>query len=174
MALSNVSDIGAAPPPRPRNGLKAGGKRLWLAVVNDYDLDGQGLELLAQACRTVDVIATLDAVVAAEGAMSESTQGARVHPAIVEARQQRSALRQLVTALGLDRASVVSHDIGIMVAYAYAARYPDKVERLVDLEQDDVDPAASAMVRSNQARAAARARHGSGGFGGAASRRAVS
>lgn len=144
MALSNVSDIGAAPPPRPRNGLKAGGKRLWLAVVNDYDLDGQGLELLAQACRTVDVIATLDAVVAAEGAMSESTQGARVHPAIVEARQQRSALRQLVTALGLD------------------------------LEQDDVDPAASAMARSNQARAAARARHGSGGFGGAASRRAVS
>jgi uncharacterized RmlC-like cupin family protein len=29
---------------------------------------------------------------------------------------------------------VVSHDIGIMVAYAYAARYPDKVERLVVMD----------------------------------------
>jgi pimeloyl-ACP methyl ester carboxylesterase len=29
--------------------------------------------------------------------------------------------------LGYDKAAVVSHDIGIMVAYAYAARYPDKV-----------------------------------------------
>jgi hypothetical protein len=37
-------------------------------------------------------------------------------------------------ALGHDRASVVSHDIGIMVAYAYAALYPDKVERLVVMD----------------------------------------
>ena len=29
---------------------------------------------------------------------------------------------------------MVSHDIGIMVAYAYAARYPDKVERLVVMD----------------------------------------
>jgi len=29
---------------------------------------------------------------------------------------------------------VVSHDIGIMVAYAYAARYPDTVERLVVMD----------------------------------------
>ena len=36
--------------------------------------------------------------------------------------------------LGYDRTSVVSHDIGIMVAYAYAARYPDKVERLVVMD----------------------------------------
>jgi pimeloyl-ACP methyl ester carboxylesterase len=37
-------------------------------------------------------------------------------------------------ALGHDRTSVVSHDIGIMVAYAYAALYPDKVERLVVMD----------------------------------------
>ena len=39
-----------------------------------------------------------------------------------------------MTALGYDRTAVVSHDIGIMVAYAYAARYPDKVERLVVMD----------------------------------------
>ena len=30
--------------------------------------------------------------------------------------------------LGIDHADIVGHDIGLMVAYAYAARYPDKTE----------------------------------------------
>ena len=47
-------------------------------------------------------------------------------------KTQAADIRAVVTTLGYDRASVVSHDIGIMVAYAYAARYPDKVERLVE------------------------------------------
>src|SRR6202163_392077 len=49
-------------------------------------------------------------------------------------KTQAADIRAVVTALGHDRASVVSHDIGIMVAYAYAARYPDKVERLVGMD----------------------------------------
>src|SRR5206468_1888767 len=48
-------------------------------------------------------------------------------------KTQAADIRAVVTALGYDRTSVVSHDIGIMVAYAYAARYPGKVERLVVL-----------------------------------------
>jgi pimeloyl-ACP methyl ester carboxylesterase len=47
---------------------------------------------------------------------------------------QAADIRAVVAALGYDRTSVVSHDIGIMVAYAYAARYPDKVERLVVMD----------------------------------------
>src|SRR5271156_1063781 len=49
-------------------------------------------------------------------------------------KTQAADIRAVVTALGHDRASVVSHDIGIMVAYAYAALYPDKVERLVVMD----------------------------------------
>src|SRR5947209_7684928 len=49
-------------------------------------------------------------------------------------KTQAAGIRAVVRALGHDRASVVSHDIGIMVAYAYAARYPDKVERLVVMD----------------------------------------
>jgi pimeloyl-ACP methyl ester carboxylesterase len=49
-------------------------------------------------------------------------------------KTQAADIRAIVMALGHDRASVVSHDIGIMVAYAYAARYPDKVERLVVMD----------------------------------------
>jgi pimeloyl-ACP methyl ester carboxylesterase len=49
-------------------------------------------------------------------------------------RTQAADLRAVITALGHDRAAVVSHDIGIMVAYAYAARYPEAVERLVVMD----------------------------------------
>src|SRR5258708_6876349 len=49
-------------------------------------------------------------------------------------KTQAADIRAVVTALGYDRASVVSHDIGIMVAYAYAARYREKVERLVVMD----------------------------------------
>src|SRR2546427_2344067 len=44
-------------------------------------------------------------------------------------KTQAADVRATVTALGYDRTSVVSHDIGIMVAYAYAARYPGRVAR---------------------------------------------
>ena len=37
----------------------------------------------------------------------------------------------LVKQLGLGKAAVVGHDIGLMVAYAYAAQFPDDVDRLV-------------------------------------------
>ena len=37
----------------------------------------------------------------------------------------------LAVSLGFTRAKVVGHDIGLMVAYAYAAQYPTEVERLV-------------------------------------------
>jgi pimeloyl-ACP methyl ester carboxylesterase len=49
-------------------------------------------------------------------------------------KTQAADIRAVVTTLGYDKAAVVSHDIGIMVAYAYAARYPDKVERLVVMD----------------------------------------
>jgi len=37
----------------------------------------------------------------------------------------------LVKSLGIGKAAVVGHDIGLMVAYAYAAQFPAEVERLV-------------------------------------------
>ena len=49
-------------------------------------------------------------------------------------KTQAADIRSVVTTLGFDRTFVVSHDIGIMVAYAYAALYPDKVERLVVMD----------------------------------------
>jgi pimeloyl-ACP methyl ester carboxylesterase/uncharacterized RmlC-like cupin family protein len=57
-------------------------------------------------------------------------------------KTQAKDIRAVVTALGYDKTFVVAHDIGNMVAYAYAAIYPDKVERLVvmDAPIPGIDP----------------------------------
>src|SRR5882724_6435330 len=49
-------------------------------------------------------------------------------------KTQAKDIRAVVTSLGFDRTFVVAHDIGNMVAYAYAATYPVKVERLVVMD----------------------------------------
>jgi pimeloyl-ACP methyl ester carboxylesterase len=40
-------------------------------------------------------------------------------------------IHALVRSLGVEKARVVGHDIGLMVAYAYAAQFPAETERLV-------------------------------------------
>lgn len=54
-------------------------------------------------------------------------------------KTQAKDIRAVVTALGFDRTFVVAHDIGNMVAYAYAAMYPDKVDRLVVMDAHSRD-----------------------------------
>jgi pimeloyl-ACP methyl ester carboxylesterase len=43
-------------------------------------------------------------------------------------------MHALMTGLGYDKVSLVGHDIGMMVAYAYAAQFPGEVKRIVLLE----------------------------------------
>ena len=45
-----------------------------------------------------------------------------------------SRIHTLARTLGADRARVVGHDIGLMVAYAYAAQFPIDVDRLVVMD----------------------------------------
>jgi pimeloyl-ACP methyl ester carboxylesterase len=47
---------------------------------------------------------------------------------------QAGDVRAVLDKLGIDRADIVGHDIGVMVAYSYAARYPDKATRLVVID----------------------------------------
>jgi pimeloyl-ACP methyl ester carboxylesterase len=43
-------------------------------------------------------------------------------------------IHELVKSLGQDKISLVGHDIGLMVAYAYAAQHPSEVEKLALLD----------------------------------------
>lgn len=54
------------------------------------------------------------------GAMSVTTAAIQIH--------------ELVKSLGVTKARVVGHDIGLMVAYAYAAKFPSEVEKLVVMD----------------------------------------
>src|SRR2546426_11639231 len=49
---------------------------------------------------------------------------------------KRAAIRihALARSLGVEKARVVGHDIGLMVAYAYAAQFPAEVEKLVVMD----------------------------------------
>lgn len=49
-------------------------------------------------------------------------------------KTQASDIRAILDKLGIDKADIVGHDIGVMVAYAYAARYPDKTTKLVVMD----------------------------------------
>lgn len=87
------------PPPKAPRDLAKSGRALWRAVVAEFDLDEHERALLHEAARTRDLCDGLQAQLDTDGLMSESSQGARVHPAAVELRQQRIVLARLLAAL---------------------------------------------------------------------------
>jgi pimeloyl-ACP methyl ester carboxylesterase len=64
---------------------------------------------------------------------------------------QAADMRGVLQALGIEKADVVGHDIGTMVAYAYAARYRDMTEKLVVMDAPVPGvPPWDEIVRSQQ------------------------
>jgi hypothetical protein len=87
-------------PPTPE-GLGDGGAKLWASIVDDFEMSQHELTLLAQCCCTLDACEQLQAVIDADGVLSEKGTGARIHPAVVELRAQRLTLTKLLAALQL-------------------------------------------------------------------------
>ena len=85
--------------PRAPEGARTAGKRLWKAVLSDFELAEHELALLRQAVRVADLCDQLQAVVEAEGPVLRVDGQPRTHPAVVELRQQRIVLARLVVAL---------------------------------------------------------------------------
>jgi len=89
--------------PKPPTGLKRRGKLLWTEIAGALDEQGLELEehersLLLEACRTVDQLDALDAILR-RGDLT--LPDGRVNPALVEARQQRITLTRLIASLRL-------------------------------------------------------------------------
>lgn len=85
--------------PKAPEGAGPAGKRLWRAVLADFELAEHELVLLRQAVRVADLCDQLQAVVEAEGPVLRVDGQPRTHPAVVELRQQRIVLARLVVAL---------------------------------------------------------------------------
>ena len=49
----------------------------------------------------------------------------------LDMKSAATRVHELAKSLGIEKARVVGHDIGLMVAYAYAAQFPSEVEKLV-------------------------------------------
>ena len=81
---------------KPPAGLGPAGRALWRRIHEDYDLAEHERRLLVEASRTADTLDMLDAAVRRDGLIGGD---GRVHPAAVEARQQRVVLTRLVASL---------------------------------------------------------------------------
>ena len=81
-------------------GLRRGGRgrRLWREVLGVLDLDGHEAALLAEACRTLDLLDNLGEEARRLGSLLPD---GRIQPCIVEARLQRIALSRIIASLRL-------------------------------------------------------------------------
>lgn len=87
--------------PQPPDGLRDGGRRIWISTMSAYELAAHEAVLLREACRTIDLLDELQPLIDAEGAVLPWGDGVRAHPAAVEARQHRIALARLFASLGI-------------------------------------------------------------------------
>jgi pimeloyl-ACP methyl ester carboxylesterase len=52
----------------------------------------------------------------------------------LDMKSAAATIHARVKSLGVTKACVVGHDIGLMVAYAYAAQFPTETEKLVEMD----------------------------------------
>lgn len=90
--------------PKPPKSLSTAGSTLWSDVVAKYDLRVDELAVLESACKTADMIATLDKEWEALGKpfLTRGSMGQDViHPLIGERRAQQSQIAKLLGQLKL-------------------------------------------------------------------------
>jgi hypothetical protein len=94
------SDLTSIQPPRP---LGAHGLKLWKSVMAAYRIDDVGgIELLAQACVSLDRAEQLAARIAEDGPVVYSKAGPKAHPAVKDELACRAFVCRTLQRLGLN------------------------------------------------------------------------
>lgn len=92
-------------PPKPPVSLGKAGKAFWRRVVDGWTLDVAELEVLDQACATLDRAEQARAVLDKEGLTITAGRGSiKTHPAAAIERDSRTLFARLVRDLGLQHA----------------------------------------------------------------------
>jgi hypothetical protein len=79
------------------------GSSLWDAIQSEYRIDDPaGRELLAQACEAADRVATLAEKINADGAVIETKNGPKPHPALKDELAGRAFICRTLERLGLN------------------------------------------------------------------------
>lgn len=88
--------------PKSPDGLRITGRKLWRALIQQYEFEIHEELLLLQACRTADRLDELAREAADNPITVINTKGDQIaHPAIVESRQQSIVLSRLLASLRL-------------------------------------------------------------------------
>ena len=97
-----VGRVVASARPRLPSGLEKAGKRVYSAIVGEFDLDGRELLVLEQAARQADVVVALEEEVASSGLVGRGSSGQmRLSQTVTELRHARLALSKLLGELAL-------------------------------------------------------------------------
>ena len=103
--LRIVGDLGAPglQGPQPSRPLGKHGAQLWARVLEEYDVsDASGVEMLTQACQTLDRAEALATCIQADGEIVRTPQGIKAHPAIREELSCRGFVVRTLQKLGLN------------------------------------------------------------------------
>lgn len=129
--------------PEPPNGLRQWGQGLWDRVTEETTLDPAGYYILAEACRTADIIERLSGALRSnntqwislsdeivQAMQVNGVEAAEIHlvvnPILGEIRQQRLAMRQLLAQLKLGKvANGTADDDPIAQMMAEFIQLPD-------------------------------------------------
>jgi hypothetical protein len=85
--------------PEPPDGLQERGQQLWKSALTTIEIPDHELEILTEACRTLDLCDDLQHQIDEDGVLLAWGAGWRNHPAISELRQQRVVLARLLVVL---------------------------------------------------------------------------
>lgn len=82
--------------------LQADGRDLWAKTLVEYEMSANEKAVLLQACRTLDMIGTMQRRVKRDGIVTTGSMGQVVaHPLVGELRQYRALFSQLIRTLDL-------------------------------------------------------------------------
>jgi hypothetical protein len=87
--------------PRPPQGAGPSGRRVWRAVLGEFELDEHERALVTALVRQVDRLDELERLIAEDGLMVSGHGTCKVHPAVIEARQSAIAVARISAALRL-------------------------------------------------------------------------
>lgn len=118
-------------PPRKPTGLQGRGERWWRRMVDVYEFSEVEYELVVEAARTVAAVDELDKLVRSEGVTVVGARGAvQAHPALVEARQQRTVLGRLLAQLDLPDEDALLSPTSARARKAAASRWDQHRRRM--------------------------------------------
>lgn len=95
--------------PEPPDTLADDGRRLWLAVLDHFELEPAELEVLRHAAELTDRAAEAARVLADVGLVAVDRYGSpKVHPLAAEERNNRATAARLLASLGIAPAKVAT------------------------------------------------------------------